>query len=544
MMEFQNYIYVQIVFLFGILLFLGREILLAKKKSDSAERKQLYILQLILLVGVLVRLVNLSYPFGVYVDEAMGAYDSWSLANFGVDSNLASYPVYLKSWGTGQSVLYAYLALPFIKVFGLSAAVYRLPMSLVGCFSLLFFYFTLRKTQSNTLLVFCVTAFLAIAPWHIIKCRFGLDCNIFPDLLLIGICFIVLAYTRLASRTRDLLYVLGFSVLAISAYGYGVSWFMLPFLYLILVVYLLKTKSISKKATSFSILISFILILPLLLFAISLLTGGDQYQIGSITITKLETGRHNETTLMGASDKFATLLSYLGDSFRLFFWGIDNATINSFYPYGVFYNLISLPILGIGMYYAYKEKSFFSIIFFFVLISSIPILLLVEPSIWRWNVLWFPLIYFIGYGIFKLCTTKLHRRVIFSIYILLFLNFIYIYSNNKGFVPFYSDNYGEELKFAQTLDIDKVYYPGNMTQAEALFYHPIDPAIFAKTRQDEGWPIKVTRSYDNVVIGLPDSIEPYPRTAYVVLTEDLKYIDPSKFKIRKGKYYYSVIWND
>lgn len=543
-MEFQNYMFVQIIFLIGVLIFLGREIFLASKRSSIEERKKLYLLQLILFVGVLVRLVNLSYPFGVYVDEAMGAYDSWCLANFGVDSNLASYPIYLKSWGTGQSVLYAYLALPFIKMFGLSAPVYRLPMSLVGITSLLLFYFTLRKTQKNVLLVFCVSAFLVINPWHIIKCRFGLDCNIFPDILLISICLIVLAYNQQSSRLSNLLYIVGFSILSISAYGYGVSWFMLPFFYLILLIYLLKTKSISIKATIVSIIISFILILPLLLFAILLLTGGTQYQIGDITITMLETGRHNETTLIGSSDKLGTLFSYLGDNFRLFFWGIDNTAINSFYPYGVFYNLVSLPILGVGVFYGIKERSFFSVIFCFVLISSISIILLVEPSIWHWNVLWFPLVYFTGYGVFKLCRTKLYSWTLFGIYLLLFLNFIYIYFNNRGFVPFYSNNYAEELKFAQTLNVDKIYYPENMTQAEALFYHPIDPYIFAKTRQDVGWPIKVTHSYDNVVIGLPNVIEPHSRTAYVILTEDLKYIDLSQFKVKRGKYYYTVLWND
>ena len=127
---------------------------------------------------------------------------------------------------------------------------------------------------------------------------------------------------------------------------------------------------------------------------------------------------------------------------------------------------------------------------------------------------------------------------------MLFVKFVYIYFNNKGFVPFYSHNYAGELKFAQSLDVDTIYYPGNMTQAEALFYSPIDPHSFVKTRVDHGWPIKVTSSYANVVIGLPSNVEPYSRTAYVILTKDLEHIDSSKFKIRRGKYYYSVIWND
>ncbi len=376
------------------------------------------------------------------------------------------------------------------------------------------------------------------------KCRFGLDCNIFPDILLISICFILIAYNARTPRKQLISYLLGFSFLSISAYGYGVSWFMLPFLFVFLLFYIVKKKRISTKACIGSLLLSLFIVFPLLLFALSLFTGGDQYQIGPITITQLESGRHNATTIFGAVDIYQTLMHYLKISFKMFVWGVDDVTLNSFFPYGVFYNIISLPMFIIGIYYGKKEKSLLSILFGAVLISSIPIVLFVEPSIWRWNVLWFPVIYFTGLGIYKICINKLLQTAFLGVYIILFSSFLYMYFDERIYNPFYSYTYKGDVQFAQTLDVDKVYYPSEINHAYALFYAPVSPYVFSKTRIDEGWPIKIAKSYDNVIIGLPNEIVPKPKTAYIIPNDLLKGVDVSKFNVRKGEYYYSVLWND
>ncbi len=57
-------------------------------------------------------------PNGIHVDEMGMGYDAWCLAHFGVDRYLKAYPVYLMNFGGGQSALYAYLCIPFVKWFG------------------------------------------------------------------------------------------------------------------------------------------------------------------------------------------------------------------------------------------------------------------------------------------------------------------------------------------------------------------------------------------------------------------------------------------
>ena len=63
-------------------------------------------------------------PNGIHVDEMGMGYDAWCLAHFGVDRYLKAYPVYLMNFGGGQSALYAYLCIPFVKWFGKGAGWY------------------------------------------------------------------------------------------------------------------------------------------------------------------------------------------------------------------------------------------------------------------------------------------------------------------------------------------------------------------------------------------------------------------------------------
>ena len=72
---------------------------------------------LCILAFSLVLLFRLGTIPTIFIDEGNGMYDSWSLAKYGVDSNLISNPIYLQSFaGQGQSILYARLAGTFLKI--------------------------------------------------------------------------------------------------------------------------------------------------------------------------------------------------------------------------------------------------------------------------------------------------------------------------------------------------------------------------------------------------------------------------------------------
>ena len=78
-------------------------------------------------------------PMAWHPDEAGSAYDAWCIANYGVDRYRMSYPVLFTNFGGGgQSALYTYMASFFVKIFGMSLYVFRIPaaiMSLAVMFS-------------------------------------------------------------------------------------------------------------------------------------------------------------------------------------------------------------------------------------------------------------------------------------------------------------------------------------------------------------------------------------------------------------------------
>ena len=124
-------------------------------------------------------------------------------------------PAFLVAWGGGQNALLSYLMIPFIAILGLNTLSIRLPMAILGCVSLVVMYFLLKKI-GNKKLAFIGLIFFAICPWHIMKSRWGLESNLFPDLILISTYLLILGL----EKENKILYYLSFAVAGITAYSY------------------------------------------------------------------------------------------------------------------------------------------------------------------------------------------------------------------------------------------------------------------------------------------------------------------------------------
>ena len=103
--------------------------------------------------------------------------------------------------------------LPFVALLGLNVFSVRLPMAIVGCISLLVVYKLLKKHGEKITIIGLL--FFAIAPWHIMKSRWGLESNIFPDLVLWGTYFIISGI----NIKKTPLFYLGIAVLSVSVYS-------------------------------------------------------------------------------------------------------------------------------------------------------------------------------------------------------------------------------------------------------------------------------------------------------------------------------------
>lgn len=159
------------------------------------------ILVAILVLSAVLRLYRLSdFPAGLNADEAALGYNAYSLMTTGADEHGHSWPVNLESFGDFKPALYAYLLIPFIKVFGLTEFAVRLPSALAGILSVYLIYLITKEIFENLEIVNSfqisnyklkiedIAAFmLAISPWHLHFSRGAWEVNLASTFILIGL---------------------------------------------------------------------------------------------------------------------------------------------------------------------------------------------------------------------------------------------------------------------------------------------------------------------------------------------------------------------
>ena len=147
---------------------------------------------LALVIGAVLRLVWLSsYPAGFTPDEAAFGYNAYSLLHTGRDEwGTAWYSLpftSLRSFGDYKLPLYAFLAIPTIKIFGLTEFAVRLPNALLGILAIVAVYLLANKLFPRSGPI--AALLLAISPWHIGLSRGAFEANLVTFLLPLGIYF-------------------------------------------------------------------------------------------------------------------------------------------------------------------------------------------------------------------------------------------------------------------------------------------------------------------------------------------------------------------
>ena len=192
------------------------------RKKCMEYMKENWKLLLIFFIAVVSRLFFFGkYPVGLHVDEAYAGYEAWSMYHYGHDSWGYKNPVYLMAWGSGMNALYSYLAMPFIAIGGLNTITLRLPQVIMGIVTLITFYFLLKKTTTPKIATWGFFL-LAISPWHIMMNRWGLESNLAPAFILLGMYFAVLGLEK------EKFFLLSALFWGLSLYCYAVIWFFVP----------------------------------------------------------------------------------------------------------------------------------------------------------------------------------------------------------------------------------------------------------------------------------------------------------------------------
>ena len=304
--------------------------------EKGAQRTWLLPLFLIL-IGVAVRLWQLgAVPCGLNQDEAYAGYEAYSMLTYGVDSWGYTNPCYFISWGSGMNVLESYLAMPFVALLGLTELAIRLPQAILACVSLPVVYLLLTRLFSRR--VGLIGLFLtAICPWHIMLSRWGLESNLAPGLLLLGLYCLV---RGLDSPPWLLLAALFYGL---SLYAYATLWVVLPLTLAAFLLYLLYTKRLTfTPYLAGAVGLLFVMALPLLLFVLVNLGVLEEIRTPFLSVPRLVSMRASEVDWRN----LFSLEAYqtLGE---MVFGEGDGLIWNSLPQYGMFYRF-SWPFMILG----------------------------------------------------------------------------------------------------------------------------------------------------------------------------------------------------
>lgn len=192
------------------------------------EEKKLnvFFFALIVLFGI-TRLWNLAeLPYGLHMDEVSMAYSSWTLAEYGVDRYLNSWPVYVPNFFGGQSAMYVYLCAALFKLFGYHVGLVRLPAVLFSFLNFIFGMLIVRKIfPQNDIIPLVVGGLIVICPYFIMAGRFGLDCN-----LMLGMSTVFLyCFVRAIEGAKIHQYILAGVMGGLVLYTYALSYIALRF---------------------------------------------------------------------------------------------------------------------------------------------------------------------------------------------------------------------------------------------------------------------------------------------------------------------------
>lgn len=402
-------------------------------------KKEFIFLVVIIALASILRFYNLgNVPVGMTDDEIRETYTAYSIAHTGKDVFGNFLPVVFKIDGASTwSPVVVYLKAPFSLLLPLNSFTARFPYALSAVFSVILFYFIVRKLFNDKIAIVSSLA-LSVSVWQIQLARFVIETDISLTLYLLGI----LIYLYSKNKTR--LIVLSMVVFFLAFFGY--SAFKVFFLPLMLVLVWYKFKTLGKK--------HFLIILITILLAFSsygflILTknastytgsGGNAFffqdkQKTSLSV-ELERRASNEPQIIETlyHNKFTywfriAAANYLtGFSPQYLFLDQEASGIYSIWGRGEMY-IFELPLFIIGFLYLFtKKRKEFYLVLFLLLVSPLPSALGIGTPTWtsRSAFMVFWLYVFVGAGIYYLLTFKIRQN--YRYLILVVILFIYAYS--------------------------------------------------------------------------------------------------------------------
>lgn len=378
-------------------------------------------------------------------------------------------------------------------------------MVIISCISLFVFYSLLKEIGNKKLAIIGLFIF-AICPWHIMKSRWGLESNLFPDFILFFIYCLILGL----KRKNNLLYYFSFVLAGISAYSYATSYFFLPLFILPLLIMLIFKKEIKISQAILSLLIVTLITLPLILFVIINTFNLPQINLPFLTIPRLTVNRFEVVTSILSNNFLVNCFNNFWNGLEVLIKQYDKLPWNAIKGIGTTY-LFSIPFFIIGIIVSFftniinkvnninkmhinrkdnniineklidenKLEIKYLYIFKLWLIICILLLFICEPNINRLNIIFIPILFYTTLGIYFAIYTTCYKKLIpcvisiILLYCIGFINFTTEYFKQDWDQYFtFENNIEEVIHYIRTLDKDKIYITSKIKEPYIylLFY--------------------------------------------------------------------------
>ncbi|MFA6309078.1 MAG: glycosyltransferase family 39 protein [Clostridia bacterium] len=511
------------------------------------------IIIVLMLLAIFLRVYKFGMvPGGMNQDGVMAAVDANALANHGTDRFGMSLPVFFTSWGYGQmSVLLSYLMVPFIKIFGLSVITARLPILIVSVIAIFILFKLVEKLFGKTPAL-VVLAFIAINPWQIMQSRWAIDCNMLPHFLLFSVYFLYLGLSK-----KKYLY-LSMIFFGLTMYTYGIAFYSIPIMLIVLCAYLLITHHIkimdALACLGFYLLVAWPILTVIVINFFKLKT----VIFGPLTMAFFPYTMRTNDILFFSDNFFDQLIVNLKSLIDVVFLQKEGLIWNAIPQFGALY-LITMPFVLLGFYYLIKklrktekeEKSVIAgryLIIVWFLVAVLSGIIINNVNLNRINIILYPMCIFAALGIYYALFEALRNRFIALVILFAFtfstLGFSYAYfgQTSKVLAQTFFDGFGSAIQTAENTKADTVYvtnftqYKGSYHVSEILtqFYAKTDALYFqgkGKGFDNSGkelLPYRDRYKYTN----FDTNVTPDPTGVYVINLVEKAYFAPKNYTIK------------
>lgn len=515
------------------------------KIKRCAHSRETIILSIIFILAFLSRFWFLAeWPDGALPDEAYGAYNAYGLMTEGMDSRGYSFPVYFVAWGSGMSVLYSYLAIPFFKILGVCLWAYRLPQAIVSFCSVIAIYILCKELFSKKMGMFLAFV-LAVNPWSIMNARFGLDANMAPGMFVIGFCFLILGI-----RKSSKYMILAAIFMGLTLYCYALSWIMVPLFLVLCLVFYWKYIPFDRY-TWIAIGFLFLIALPLILFLAINWGFMPEIRTEFISIPRLASFRGDEMS-------FSNIISSLKDTIKTVIFQYDGASHTSSKVVGAYY-FFTTPffVFGVIYHWVYIIRNFklgrsaLESIWLLWLISAMVICVLnANITTIHINLIHLPVVFYGGYGIWKFVESIDNFKVFLAInvfYVISFVVFMQDYVTTEQ-TYFFGSKTNEVLETAKELvqEEESIYiYQVSTIKYSNLLWHEL-PSVsdfYEKVVYDStSHPAWQEMLYYDGFGYITDVSQATDEGVYIMPNQFAERFQLAGFKIKYVNSWYSIGW--